>query len=198
MEWAEIEAPWLEIDQYADILLDKIDFLDILDECGVEYWDCRSGEFTHRMKCPLPIHDFGGERTASMFLDTDKNKFYCFGCNSGGSVIDFISLYQGLAYYEAIEFLTKFVDISASDALNLPKRRRKDPEDMVETHVFRASVMLRDYLVSFKGTDKYNKMQIWTDKQFIKLDSYLNRGDEMCQKAREYCSKLSNHIKGTE
>ena len=67
-----IDEPILEIDGLIDSVLDKTCILDILDTWGIEYSPCRTGEFSHRTKCPLTLHSFGDERTASFFIvDSD-------------------------------------------------------------------------------------------------------------------------------
>jgi len=192
-EWAKIEAPWADIDNFIDILIDKVDFLDILDECDLEYWECQ-GDSTHRMKCPLPVHDFGGERTASMFIDAESNKFYCFGCNSGGTVISFVELYYGIPFHESMKLLSKYINIEDCDGSSLPKRKRKGTEDLVETHVFRSSVMIREHVSKFKNTKEYNKWDVWANKQFRKLDSYLDLGDDASDTAKNYCAKLKKYL----
>lgn len=187
--WDQPYRPWFELEprQLVEILLDKIDFLDIIEECGVEYWECSAGEFTHRMRCPLPIHDFGGERTASFYIDRKKNNFYCFGCNSHGNVIDFVILIKPTIFHEALKFLCGFTDITDEDLdddARLPRVRKKDPEDMVETHVFRAGVLIRDYLNKIKDSDEYEKKKARIDsKQFPKLDSFLDKDDAPAAKA---------------
>ena len=89
-DWTEIHEPLWEIDEFIDVVLDKVFILDILDKYGVEYSACRTGDFSQRTKCPFPKHLDGSERTASLFISEEKNSFYCYGCNSGGNVINFV------------------------------------------------------------------------------------------------------------
>ena len=197
-EWSQRDVPWLEIEpsQLIDILLDRIDFLDILDECGVEYWAANSGEFTHKMRCPLPIHDFGGERTPSMFVNVDKNSFYCFGCNSGNNLVDFISQYKKMPFLSTLKYLYQRANIrdgDLDDIESLPKRRKKDPEEMTATHVFRAGILIRNHVNKLRGTDSYVKWCQWADKQFLRLDSYLD--EDNLEKSKQYCAQVVEYMK---
>jgi hypothetical protein len=199
-DWTEIDMPWVEIDAFADIIIDKTHFLDILDQWKIEYMPCSSGEFTHRMKCPLPEHGSGNERTASCFISQEQNKFYCFGCNCGGNIIDFVRLYTGKPFYEAVRWLAAYAKIT-SEGLeeglkNIPKKEKRDPEKMLSTHIFRSGVLIRNFLNLIKGKKEYEKWCNWADKRFEKLDKFSNElTDNEWEIAKMYYDKISNHIK---
>ena len=77
-------------------LKDRIDALSLfqnymkLELRGGKWWGC----------CP-----FHGEKTASFNLDVEKGVYYCFGCNKGGSVFNFIMEIEQLNFVEAVEFI---------------------------------------------------------------------------------------------
>lgn len=54
------------------------------------------------LKCPLPGHD---DRNASFAVFPD-DRFYCFGCNRYGDVVDFVALRDNLSLAEAMRVLT--------------------------------------------------------------------------------------------
>jgi len=198
-DWADINMPWFEVDEFIEILVDKVHILDILDKWGIEVTACPSGEFTHRLRCPLPAHADGGERTASFFISETQNKFYCFGCNSGGSVIDLISSYAGKPFHESVKWLAAYAGMTGEnledDLKNLPKREKRDPEKMVSTHIFRTGILIRDYLNKIKGKRDYNKWCEWADKKFIKLDKCLNKlSDDDWEIAKLYHDKVMNYL----
>jgi len=196
-EWSEYDHM---SDGFREILLDKLDFVDILDEYNLEHWECSAGDFTHRMKCPLPSHDFGGERTASMFIDSKKNTFYCFGCNTGGTIIEFVCKYsKDKDTTMALEYLAQKAQLTGEDLEKfdgLPKRKIKTPEEMVETHVFRAGITLRNHLEAVKDNPEYNRRCRWVQKQFKRLDGFLDIGDEACDEAKAYAKKLPKYLRG--
>jgi len=49
---------------------------------------------------------FQGEKTPSFYIYTETNSFWCFGCSQGGDVINFIRLFHGYSFKEAVEYLT--------------------------------------------------------------------------------------------
>ena len=52
------------------------------------------------MRCP-----FHEEETASMKITPSNNLFHCFGCDEGGSVIDWVMKTQGVSFRHAVELL---------------------------------------------------------------------------------------------
>jgi DNA primase len=54
-----------------------------------------------------PFHAGGQEKTPSFKVDPDKKLFYCFGCQKGGSILNFVMEMDKLSYPEAIEALAK-------------------------------------------------------------------------------------------
>lgn len=199
-KWTKLNLPWFEIDEFSDVVVDKIPLLDILDHWKIEYAPCASGEFTHRMKCPLPIHAEGQERTASCYVSQAQNKFYCFGCNSGGNVIDFVMLYAGKPFHEAVRWLAKYAKITSDniddDLANLPKREKKDPEKTIAKHVFRTGILIREFINKRKGKEEYSKWCKWADTRFVELDGYLDKlEDSKWEVVKTYYDKIVNFLK---
>ena len=61
----------------------------------------RSGKYLVG-NCPLPGHD---DRTPSFSVNPDRQTFHCFGCHAHGDVIDFVRIYQGLGFRDALAYL---------------------------------------------------------------------------------------------
>lgn len=196
-DWTEIEDPLWENDHFIDLVLDKTSLIDILDLYNVEYSPCQTGDFAYRSKCPFPKHLDGGERTASLFISDEKNSFYCFGCNAGGNVIDFVVLYTGSPFHEVVKMLGKRAGIDCDTILNdTEKRKKRDPEKMVLTHVFRAGVTIRDHLSTIKGQPNYYKWCAWADKQFTKLDKLANAlDDSKWEIAKKYHDGIQKYLR---
>ncbi len=51
-------------------------------------------------RCPFHV-----EKTPSFMIYADSNTFYCFGCQEGGDVIDFIMKKKNCTFREALELL---------------------------------------------------------------------------------------------
>ena len=75
----------------------KINIIDVIQSAGVQL-DRHGKEYSAR--CP-----FHQEKTPSFFVDEKKQLFHCFGCGAGGDVIDFVTMYNGLTFPQALEYL---------------------------------------------------------------------------------------------
>jgi len=67
-----------------------------------------------KANCPLPGHK---EKTPSFHINTRDNYFYCYGCNRGGDVFNFLQMVEGLDFMEALQSLAD------SLGLEMPKRK---------------------------------------------------------------------------
>ncbi len=54
-------------------------------------------------KCP-----FHNENTPSFHVNNDKSLYYCFGCKTGGNIINFTTKYKNLPFIEAVKFLSQY------------------------------------------------------------------------------------------
>jgi len=199
-KWTEINAPWFEIERFPQLVESKINIIDVLGLLKLEYSQSRSGEFTHRMRCPFKIHADGEERTPSLFMSQDTNSFYCYGCHSHGTFINFIMYYLGCPYFKAIEWVVEATGMMGGDiqkALeNLPIRERMDPEKTIETWVFRIGNDVRNYLNSLKGKNKYNTELFWADtKIYPKLDYIMDEfSDKDWERVKKYHDKIKKYM----
>lgn len=55
----------------------------------------------HKICCPFPFHKNGQERSASFWYYPDTNSFFCYGCKSGGTSVDFVAVYEDITRYQA-------------------------------------------------------------------------------------------------
>ena len=85
--------------KYIDKILDEVDLTEVAEDYGITLklkghraWAC----------CPFP-----NENTASFCIDTVKNLWYCYGCNKGGNVINFVMEMDGLTFPLAVKKLLK-------------------------------------------------------------------------------------------
>ncbi len=58
--------------------------------------------FHKKTKACCPFHN---EKTPSFFIYHETNSFYCFSCHTGGDVIRFLMLLEGLNFPEAVKRL---------------------------------------------------------------------------------------------
>ena len=85
--------------KYIDEVLDKVDLTEVAEDYGITLK--LKG---HRAWACCPFHN---ENTASFCIDTVKNLWYCYGCNKGGNVINFVMEMDGLTFPLAVKKLLK-------------------------------------------------------------------------------------------
>ncbi|MBD2822103.1 toprim domain-containing protein [Xenorhabdus sp. 42] len=62
-------------------------------------------KLTPRGKDMIVLCPFHQEKTPSMVITPSKNLYHCFGCNAGGSVLDWVMHTEGLSLRHAVEWL---------------------------------------------------------------------------------------------
>lgn len=72
-------------------------------------------------KCPIH-HD----RNPSLVVYADEHRFHCFGCQIGGTAIDWIMISKGLSLSQAIEDLKTYSRISNPDLLEAYPEVKKE------------------------------------------------------------------------
>lgn len=126
------------------------------------------GTWSHKCVCINQEHKQGNERTASCRFNDETQEFYCFGCGWSGDVFDVMAK---MANKDTIVLLE---DLIGQEGLNLDEAL---PAAIPKLDLARInqkmSVMLRDYLEFFRGTDCYNEEAVWTEGEFRKIDERL-------------------------
>lgn len=95
-------------------LLSKIDIVDVISS----YIELKRVGNNYVARCPFHPDD-----TPSFYVSPSKGIFKCFGCGVGGDAVKFVSLYENIDYWEALEKLAKRYGIR----INL-KRKGKDSQ----------------------------------------------------------------------
>ena len=67
---------------------------------------------------------FHNEKSPSFSVEPSKQLFYCFGCNKGGSVIQFIMGIENLDFLEALKFLADRVGIVLPEPEDTKEREK--------------------------------------------------------------------------
>lgn len=75
--------------------------------------------------CRCPFH---GEKTASLCINDIDNFFYCYGCHTGGNVIDFVKRIESIEFMDAIKLLASWANIEVPENLS----RNKNNEDFAK------------------------------------------------------------------
>ncbi len=69
----------------------------------------RAGK-NYRARCP-----FHKEKTASFYISTDRNTYYCFGCGKKGDIFSFMEEYEGLDFKHALVALAEKAHVNLKD-----------------------------------------------------------------------------------
>ena len=91
-------------------ILDTVSILDIAESFGIELEEVCSSNFSHRCRCPSKNHKSGSERTASLYINSKDNNFYCYGCQAQHNCIDFYMICKDCDFSTAIKDLSSKID----------------------------------------------------------------------------------------
>ncbi|HEU4948335.1 MAG TPA: CHC2 zinc finger domain-containing protein, partial [Kribbella sp.] len=86
------------------------------------------------LKGLCPFHD---EKSPSFNVTPARGFFYCFGCQEGGDVIDFIQKIDQISFHEAVETLAAKVGVQLryeESGAPMPKREANQRPRLVEAH----------------------------------------------------------------
>ncbi len=96
----------------------------------VEYY---TGEhFNRDCKCHCPFPDHAGDKNPSFSILKDKNTFKCFGCDKGGSVIDFVMMYKQVDKVQAVNMLNS--DFNLGINTNRPTQKKFDIREYLQRY----------------------------------------------------------------
>ncbi len=124
-------------DEFVTEVLSRNDIIDViggyvqLTKKGNNFWGL----------CP-----FHNEKTPSFSVKQDQQFYYCFGCHSGGNVIQFIQKNERLDFIEAVRFL--------ADRVRLPLPETKGDKDYTKL----AAKKEKMYLAATDAAKFYNKI----------------------------------------
>jgi DNA primase len=79
-----------------------------LKQRGRDHWGC------------CPFHD---EKSPSFKVSTERQQYYCFGCQASGNAIDFVMNHQHLGFVDAVEQLAARVGLSVEREDELPAEK---------------------------------------------------------------------------
>lgn len=63
-----------------------------------------------KMLCP-----FHTEKTPSFIISDEKGVFYCQGCGTGGDIFEFVQLYNGVGFKDAVLFVDNEFSLGFAD-----------------------------------------------------------------------------------
>ncbi len=94
---------------------------------------------------------FHREKTPSFHISSDKQLFYCFGCGTGGNIIDFIMKIENLDFVDTIKFLAERAGITLEEEVYSPEIQKK--HDKRETILKMNKLAAKRYVANLSGDD---------------------------------------------
>lgn len=120
-------------DDFIDRLRSECDIVSVISEYvplkkkGKNYWGC----------CP-----FHHEKTPSFSVTPEKGFFYCFGCQTGGNVFNFLMKIENISFFEAAKKLAA--------KLNIPlPEKEKSPAEIARERELAALYLVNEYASEF-------------------------------------------------
>lgn len=86
----------------------------ILQRNSIETYIRRFVSLKKRGRNYIGLCPFHNESTPSFTISSEKQIFKCFGCGKGGNVITFVQEYEGLSFFESLQFLAELSGVKLS------------------------------------------------------------------------------------
>lgn len=103
-------------------------------------------------------------RTKSFRIYEDTDSFYCFGCQRGGSIFDFVMAAENVSFAEAVEILAQRANLSGNmlpDLKDDTSGNLKQFKELRESIEKRITTDLRNLYFSIKTTCFLNEKDVY-------------------------------------
>ncbi|MEX0909887.1 MAG: DNA primase [Candidatus Paceibacterota bacterium] len=111
-----------------------------IEEVVSSYIELKEAGKTLKALCP-----FHSEKTPSFTISTERQSFYCFGCNRGGDMFTFVEEFEGIDFKGALKILAERAGVDLRQYRSAPEN--KDAKEKLN----------RLYLLLDKAKDLYCK-----------------------------------------
>lgn len=133
-----------------DILAEMCSKVNLLDYIS-NFHEIKKIAGNNYIQCP--IHK--GDNDPSMIINTNTNKYYCFGCNARGSILDYMTKIEKLSWNQALSKLSKLsgmenVELKQCESLSFYKEVKKAYEINNYKSVVH-KIMPKSYLKQFNN-----------------------------------------------
>lgn len=158
----------------------SIKITDLAEEFGISLEET-SGKFDYRCRCPF--HSNGRENTPSLYISSEQNSFFCFGCSKGSNPIDFYILINQVTFTEALQEL---------------RQRLKDPQNLVQAPKKESNFGLLLSLSSFfrENLIQHPQQRGWILSMMKRTDMYIEQiPPEDIASTKKLISKIKKSFK---
>lgn len=160
----------------------KIDLVELALEYGLDLIPQNNGDYT----CFCPFHD--DRETPSMRIYSQTNTFFCFGCQAGASVFEFVMRMDNIEFKDALTKLAERVGYSGTYVLRDLNLLDVDDNfvtirEKIETELLHKAKQvyrhLRSKRVSLKVLyESFEELWEWYDQSQYLFDKKLFEGTD--------------------
>lgn len=123
--------------------------------CSLEsifkFYDLKIDKYNTKTTCPFKFHKGGKEHTASFYFYPKTNTYWCFGCKTGSTPVDFVKNYENISFSNAIE---RILSINNAKFVKTKKKENQDED------YFQLCLKFSDLIREKKD---YKNMKIYDD-----------------------------------
>ena len=157
-------------DRQAQYPISKEDVLEAVSIAdGLNYYGVQVDRYD---KCCCPFHR---DKRPSMKVYRNTNKYYCFVCNEGGNIIDFVMKSQGLNFGEALKKIDQDFNLGLYEV-----KTRNDPNRIEEDYQEEINQAIKEIENQYRENyDLLCKVRraLWReylDKEDLQLKRYID------------------------
>jgi len=133
-----------------NIIKNSIGIKDLMAHYGVEI------QYGDKCKCP-----FHSDKTASLKVYANNNKWYCFGCNQNGDTIDFVSKLF------SIDFRTAMQKINDDFGLNVNINTPIDKADLKKIKSIKHDKLVAEKKFQVLHNDLCEELREWKNSESL-------------------------------
>lgn len=152
----------MDYSKLAKEIKEKIDIVDIV---SFYVKDIKKRGRNFVALCP-----FHSERTPSFTISREKQIFYCFGCNTGGDVITFVSKIENISIHQALKKLATIAGITIEIDDVVPETQQDKEKKLMKQINMEAATIYNTLIRSSDG----KKARDFLAEKGIKEQSILN------------------------
>lgn len=163
----------MEIPYFIKKILEKIKITDFLENRNIS--PARS--FNNKLLYHCPLHSGDNDPSFIVYLNDIYENFYCYGCHTGGNVINLISEINKKSIKQVIRELAKNLNIKEENILDA-EIEKLEKEIVNRNSIEELSLKLSRCCYNYFETVNFNKEEmIFFEKVFEKIDTIIHSND---------------------
>jgi len=179
--------------RYIYDLVKKINLAEFIEREAQVRFSRRGGRWTCR--CPMPHHRDSAPSFGVTRLPDDIWLFNCFGCGSGGTIVDFCKAFWSLEYSDdVLALIADKMDLGSTEDIikNAIKNIKVsvDEQKNLEVQHVSASDCCREVLRRYPGRED---LMSWVATKYQAMNKWLDEGN--LQEIRMACSEANYILK---